>query len=85
VKTWAVQDAKARFSELLETCLHEGPQLVTRRGIDVAVLVPLDEWKRLGAAAKPTLKEWLLADWPRTDSLVPPRRRYKRRTPPILE
>ena len=85
MKTWPVQDAKARFSELLETCLREGPQLVTRRGIDAAVLVPLDEWRRLGAAAKPTLKELLLTDWARTDSLVPPRRRYKRRPPPILE
>ena len=85
MKTWPVQDAKARFSELLETCLREGPQLVTRRGVDAAVLVPLDEWKRLGAAAKPTLKELLLTDWARTDSLVPPRRRYKRRGPPILE
>ena len=35
-------DAKARFSELLETCLREGPQLVTRRGADAAVLVT--EW-----------------------------------------
>jgi hypothetical protein len=27
MKTWSVQDAQARFSELLETCLREGPQL----------------------------------------------------------
>ena len=32
-KTWQVQDAKARFSELLETSLSEGPQIVTRRGL----------------------------------------------------
>jgi hypothetical protein len=32
MRTWPVQDAKARFSELLEICLKEGPQLVTRRG-----------------------------------------------------
>ena len=85
MKTWPVQDAKARFSELLETCLREGPQLVTRRGAEAAVLVPFEEWQRLGAAAKPTLKELLLTDWARTDSLVPPRRRYKRRPPLILE
>ena len=29
-KTWQVQDAKARFSELLETSLSEGPQIVTK-------------------------------------------------------
>ena len=40
MKTWPVQDAKARFSELIETCLREGPQLVTRRGLETAVVVP---------------------------------------------
>lgn len=32
MQDWPVQDAKARFSELLEACVNEGPQLVTRRG-----------------------------------------------------
>src|SRR4051794_38949067 len=40
----SVQDAKARFRELLETCGNEGPQLVTRRGTEAAVLVPVREW-----------------------------------------
>ena len=40
VRSWPVQDAKARFSELLDTCLKEGPQIVTKRGADAAVLVP---------------------------------------------
>ena len=39
--TWPVQDAKARFSELLDACLVEGPQMVTRRGAEAAVLVPM--------------------------------------------
>ena len=38
-RTWQVQDAKARFSELLETSLAEGPQIVTKRGVEAAVLV----------------------------------------------
>jgi antitoxin Phd len=85
MKSWPVQDAKARFSELLETCLRDGPQLVTRRGAEAAVLVPVAEWERLNAGAKPSLKDLLLADWARTDSLVPPRRRYRSRKPPVLE
>ena len=40
---WAVQDAKARFSELLETTLAQGPQMVTKRGVDAAVLVPIEK------------------------------------------
>ena len=55
-KTWQVQDAKARFSELLETSLAEGPQIVTKRGVETAVLVPIDEWRRLEKRAKPDLK-----------------------------
>jgi len=38
MKTWRVQDAKARFSELLETCIVDGPQMVTKRGAEAAVL-----------------------------------------------
>jgi prevent-host-death family protein len=79
VKTWPVQDAKARFSEMLETCLREGPQQVTRRGKDAAVLVPQAQWERLTKTDKPTLKDLLLADYARTDNLVPPRRKWRRR------
>ncbi len=42
-RTWQVQDAKARFSELLETSLAEGPQVVTKRGVEAAVLVPIEQ------------------------------------------
>ena len=42
------------FSEFLERCLAEGPQLVTRRGTEAAVLVPVEEWRRLQAAARPS-------------------------------
>ena len=70
---WPVQDAKARFSELLNACVSEGPQVVTRRGTETAVLVPIDEWRRLQAAARPSLKQWLLTDSARTDRLVPER------------
>jgi prevent-host-death family protein len=71
---WPVQDAKARFSEPLDTCLKDGPQVVSRRGVEVAVLVPIEEWRRLQPAGWPTLKELLLADRPRWDSAMPPRR-----------
>lgn len=79
MKTWPVQDAKARFSELLETCLKEGPQLVTRRGTDAAVLVSIAQWQRLQTSARATLKELLLADAPRGDLQVPQRGRLHRR------
>ena len=79
VRAWPVQDAKARFSELLETCLREGPQVVTRRGAEAAVLVPATDWQKLQRAAKPTLKELLLTDEPRGELKVPPRGGRRRR------
>lgn len=80
-KRWPVQDAKARFSELLETCETEGPQIVTKRGIETAVLVPVAEWRRLTAAARPSLKDLLLTDEARTELLVPARGKARRRQP----
>ena len=85
MKTWPVQDAKARFSELVETCLREGPQMVTRRGKEAAVLMPVEEWERLNQTRRPTLKEWLLADRPRGELNIPPRGRLRRRPPPTFD
>lgn len=73
MNTWPVQDAKARFSELLTACLTEGPQMVTKRGTETAVLVPLKEWRRLQNAERPQLKQLLLQDDVRTAQLVAPR------------
>jgi antitoxin Phd len=77
--SWPVQDAKARFSELLNACLKEGPQLVTRRGSETAVLVPIAEWRRLSNAKRPSLKELLLSDEARADLELQARGRVKRR------
>ncbi len=84
-KKWPVQDAKSRFSELLNTTLDEGPQIVTKRGVETAVLLPIEQWRRLERMTKPDLKELLLASDARTEHLTPPRRRYRRRSPLIVE
>lgn len=76
---WQVQDAKARFSELLDTTLKKGPQVVTRRGVEAAVLVPIEDWRRLQQASRPGLKQLLLGDGPRFENLVPPRGGLRRR------
>jgi prevent-host-death family protein len=81
MQVWPVQDAKARFSEFLDTCLAEGPQMVTKRGAEAAVLVPVDEWRRLQAAARPTLKQLLLADAARAELVIPARGAARRRMP----
>ena len=79
---WPVQDAKARFSEFLDACLNEGPQLVTKRGAEAAVLVPVGQWRRMQAAARPSLKTLLLSDEARAEALTPSRGGGRRRTVP---
>ena len=85
-KRWPVQDAKARFSELLVASLTRGPQIVTRRGVEMAVLVRVDQWRQLdGDATRPSLKDLLLAPSPHAEIPVPPRRTRRRREPSALD
>ncbi len=77
--SWQVQDAKARFSELLDTTIKKGPQVVTRRGIETAILVPIEEWNRLQRAARPSLKALLLFPEARFENLVEETRKLRRR------
>jgi antitoxin Phd len=79
MSSWQVQDAKSRFSELLDATLDHGPQIVTRRGVETAVLVPIEEWRRVQQSSGATLKDLLLAPGPRFEGLVRRRRSHKRR------
>lgn len=79
MKSWSVQDAKARFSEFLKASLTRGPQLVTMRGAEAAVLVPVDEWRRLQARARPGFKALLLDQKARAELEIPKRGALHRR------
>lgn len=56
---WQVQEAKQRFSELLRRALSDGPQLVTRHGEPVVVVVAADDFRKLNQTW-PDFKEFLL-------------------------
>jgi len=80
MQTWPIQDAKARFSEFLDACISDGPQMVSKRGVDAAVLVPLPVWQRMQATSRMTLKELLLSEQGRSDTFsLPLRGKAKRR------
>jgi antitoxin Phd len=82
---WQLQDAKARFSELIEDTLTKGPQIVTRRGIDTAVVVSVDEWRRLKDEKRLTWKEVLLGDGPAFELPLAKRGGLKSRKPAVLD
>jgi prevent-host-death family protein len=60
---WQLQQAKNRFSEVVERAIKEGPQTVTKHGKDAVVIVAADEFQRASAAGKgqsQSLAEFLL-------------------------
>jgi len=57
--TWQLQDAKNKFSELVERALKNGAQIITRRGERVAVLIPYQEYTRITRPAG-SLADFLL-------------------------
>jgi antitoxin Phd len=42
---WQIQEAKAKFSELVQKAIDEGPQTVTRRGKDIVVVVSAQQFE----------------------------------------
>jgi len=57
--TWQLQEAKSRFSEVVDLTLKVGPQLVTRRGEEAVVILAADEYRRLSGQT-PQLLDCLL-------------------------
>jgi prevent-host-death family protein len=49
---WQLQSAKQKFSELVDRAVSEGPQVVTRHGREVVVVVSIDEYRKLRGPKK---------------------------------
>lgn len=76
--TWQVQEAKNRFSEMIEKALTVGPQLVTRHGKPVAKLVAVSPREAKGLGADDGFALYLLSA-PRVGDLSQPPRRSRRK------
>lgn len=57
---WTLQDAKNKFSEVVERARHEGPQRVQRHGKDAVYVVSSEEWSRM-QGSKQSLADFLLS------------------------
>lgn len=66
---WMLQDAKARFSELVRKVRSEGPQHVTVHGRDEVVIIAADEFRRLqgNATGEVLIKAIQESPWRDTD------------------
>jgi prevent-host-death family protein len=71
---WLLQDAKARFSELVRKVRNEGPQHVTVHGRDEVVVIAAEEFRRLkGTVTGKVLVQAMQAS-PHRESEIEPRR-----------
>lgn len=68
MRTWQLQEAKSRFSEVVDLALKEGPQLVTRRGEEAVVILAANDYRRLSGQTT-NLMDCLL-NAPRGEPLV---------------
>jgi prevent-host-death family protein len=75
--TWKLQDAKARFSEVVDRALQDGPQVVTRHGENTVVIVAYREF--VGAEPAQDFRDFLMSI-PRVGLDIKPSRRRPRRT-----
>ena len=47
IKSWQLQDAKNKFSRVVEDAVNDGPQIVTKRGVEVAVVISFVDYQKL--------------------------------------
>jgi prevent-host-death family protein len=77
-QTWTVAEAKAKFSEILNRAMSEGPQTITRNGRTAAIVVGAEEWQRKTQRVG-TLAEFFASSPLREGGLKLPRRTRPRR------
>lgn len=81
-RIWSLADAKTHFSEVIDRALDEGPQTITRRGRETAVIVSTEEWRRK-TRRKGNLAEFFMNSPLRDSGLVIPER--EKDWPPAIE
>ena len=55
-RSWQLQEAKNCFSEVVDEAARSGPQIITRRGVDTAVVVSVADWTRLARRRSPLIE-----------------------------
>jgi prevent-host-death family protein len=72
--TWKLEDAKAKLSEVVRLAREEGPQRITVRGKEAAVVISAAAYEALAGGAKPRTIYEALRAWPNGDELEIPER-----------
>ena len=49
IQTWQLQEAKNKLSRVIKDAIQNGPQIITRRGTEVAIVISIDEYRKMTA------------------------------------
>jgi len=47
IRTWQLQEAKSKFSQVVDEALTQGPQVITRHGVEVAIVLSYEEYRKV--------------------------------------
>jgi prevent-host-death family protein len=50
IKAWQLQEAKSKFSQVVEEAVPSGPQVITKRGVEAAVVISYEEYQQMLAS-----------------------------------
>ncbi|MDY7078202.1 MAG: type II toxin-antitoxin system Phd/YefM family antitoxin [Chloroflexota bacterium] len=50
IQTWQLQEAKNKLSRVIESAVNSGPQIITKRGVEVAIVMSYAEYKKMIAS-----------------------------------
>jgi antitoxin Phd len=51
-RVWQLQEAKSKLSEVVDEAIHHGPQVITKRGVEVAIVLSSVEYRKMTASQK---------------------------------
>lgn len=82
---WQLQEAKAKFSKVVEDAVEKGPQIVTKRGVETVAVISIDDLRKLEGKEERNWKDVLLAPTPKFDIPLPKRSKFKLRPTVIFD
>lgn len=50
IRSWQLQEAKNKFSRVVENAVNDGPQIITKRGVEVAIVISYAEYQKMVAS-----------------------------------
>jgi antitoxin Phd len=50
IRSWQLQEAKNKFSRVVENAVHDGPQIITKHGVEVAIVLSYAEYQKMIAS-----------------------------------